>query len=88
MQKVQFVVKNRPTKTTDGRTDVVLMVKGKDGAKDTITPLGYILKTRGQDEYRGYTAEDTEVGSFGSRSQAGHAIQRAVEGREKRGISA
>lgn len=88
MQKVRFIVRNRPTKTADGRTDVALTVAGKDGADDVTIQLGYILKARGAADYRAHDVEDTLVGTFATRSQAGHAIQRHVEGREKRGISA
>lgn len=74
--KVEFVVINRPKIGTDGRTDVVLE---RDNER---TPMGYILKARGQDAFRAHTLEDILIGEFTTRSQAGHQIQRTFEGRQ------
>ena len=75
-KKVRFDVKSRPTKERPGRTEVNLEIFGKDGAKSTFTPLGYIAKDRGVATYPAYDREDNLIGNFDTRSKAGHALER------------
>ncbi len=83
-QKILFTVKSRPTKEDAGRTDVVNTIFEKDG-KTVIssTVIGKLRKVRGS-EYSAFVLDATATGgrielegTFKTRSQAGHAVQRA-----------
>ena len=75
MQKVMYNVVNRPTKELDGVTQVINRLNG-DESTDTV--IGTISRARGSDVYGASLADGTIIdGAFTSRSQAGHAVQRA-----------
>jgi len=80
MQKILFVVKDRPSKEKPGRTNVINRVNG-DEATDTL--IGKLRKPRGSDwlafVLNGDGSRTQLDGTFATRSQAGHAVQRASQ---------
>ena len=85
MQKILFTVKSRPSKKTVGRTDVINTIFDKDGETvKSSTVIGKLRKVRGVAGYSAFVlAADAPggrvelEGTFGTRSKAGHAVQRA-----------
>lgn len=83
MQKILFMVKSRPSKDKPGRTNVVNRTFTEDGtASDEI--IGKIRKVRGENGYTAFVLNTdgsrTQLdGKFSTRSQAGHAVQRASQ---------
>lgn len=84
-QKILFAVKSRPSKENAGRTDVVNTIFEKDGKTVTSsTVIGKLRKVRGAEGYTAFVLDTTATGgrvelegTFKTRSQAGHAVQRA-----------
>lgn len=83
MQKILFTVKSRPTKSKPGRTDVVNQTFAQDGtATDEV--IGKLRKVRGDAGYTAFVLNTdgsrTQLDDvFATRSQAGHAVQRAAQ---------
>ena len=84
-QKILFTVKSRPSKENAGRTNVVNTIFDKDGTTVvSSTIIGKLRKVRGADGYSAFVLDATATGgrvelegTFKTRSQAGHAVQRA-----------
>ena len=81
-QKITFGLKTRPSAKSVGRTDVINTITDKEGAVVSTETIGKIQKTRGVDalvaSVMNADGSRTQLdGTFTSRSQAGHAVQRA-----------
>jgi len=84
-RNITYNLKTRPTKAKPGRTDVIDTVTLKDGTVQAPTLIGKIQKVRGADSVTASVmqADGSRValpGTFATRSQAGHACQRAFFG--------
>jgi hypothetical protein len=83
MQKVTFDVVSRPTKDVAGVTTVSNVTFDDKGAVAETVQIGTLTTARGTGVYNAVVNKDgvppamRSAGTFTSRSQAGHAIQRA-----------
>jgi hypothetical protein len=81
MQKVTFDVVSRPTKDVAGVTTVSNVTFDDKGAVAETVQIGTLTTARGTGVYNAVVNKDGSAvaldGTFTSRSQAGHAIQRA-----------
>ena len=69
----KFDVKNRPTKDKDGLTNVSQDFTISDGE---LTPVGSIVKSRGNASYVALNMDGDRVGVFETRSKAAHALRK------------
>lgn len=80
--KVDYIVRNRPSATTLGVTEIVYTRRNPiTGLVQSQTHMGFITKKRNVDEVTAFvelpvSRERIEVGVFKTRSQAAHAIRR------------
>ncbi len=80
-RNMKFIVKNHPTKDVPGITTVTDEHIMDDGSIAVVT-MGELTKVRGTDGYDAAFLDGktlTAIGSFGSKSQAGHAVRQSFE---------
>lgn len=86
-RKVLYTLVKRTSKSQVGEQTVIERTwpDGKDKAS-TDTTIGTITRASGED-FVALKSDGTKLGTFKTRSKAGHAIQRAVSGKAKKTTS-